>query len=424
MACWVGVSCTPSRKAANVPHGQIADLGDVLSPHRDGERLLFQALSVTVGAVGRAHIPLDVPLDAHRARLIVPPLQVVDKALPRALVVGMEGARAVFQVDLLAAVAVHEKVEYLLGQVFDGDVHGKPVPAGSAPRYICVTAEESRFQPLMRMAPSRSVLVRSGQMRSASTVCLNPSPEQVGAGAPRRVEGEQPRLDLLDGDVAVGTGIAGGIERLLAAAVDDDQPVRKVQRALQTLGEALQDPLLDDQAVDDDADVVLDVLVKPDLFLQIVDGAVDLDADIPALAVARQFLDVLALSAAHDGRVHHDLAARRQRHDLVGDLVHRLPTDLPSALGTVRDRPRAQTKDADSRRSPSPSPPSNGDCATSSSDRWRSRAKVRRWTPRPAFPSCRGTGGHRRRGSPYSGAAPRQRWCRTRASIFQTPKVP
>ena len=41
-------------------------------------------------------------------------------------------------------------------------------------------AEESRFQPLIFMAPSLSVLLLSGQMRSGSIDCVKPRPEHSG----------------------------------------------------------------------------------------------------------------------------------------------------------------------------------------------------------------------------------------------------
>ena len=81
---------------------------------------------------------------------------------------------------------------------------------------------------------------------------------------------------------------------------------------------------------------MLDVLFELDVLLEIVDDSVDLDARKAALAEVRHLPDVFALPPAHDGRFKQDLAARGQLHDAVGDLVHRLTADLPSALGAVR----------------------------------------------------------------------------------------
>ena len=81
---------------------------------------------------------------------------------------------------------------------------------------------------------------------------------------------------------------------------------------------------------------MLDVLFELDVFLKIVDDAVDLDARKAALAEVRHLLDVFALPPAHDGRFEQNFAARRQLHHAVGDLVHRLTADLAPALGAVR----------------------------------------------------------------------------------------
>lgn len=122
MACWVGVSSTGCPKTPQVAHGQTGDLGKVLAAYRDGERLLLETLAVAVGTVRGTHIALDVPLHAHRGRLRIPSLQVVDKPLPCRLIIGAEGAGVVLHVDLFAAVTVHEQVKHPLGKVLDGDV--------------------------------------------------------------------------------------------------------------------------------------------------------------------------------------------------------------------------------------------------------------------------------------------------------------
>ena len=131
---------------------------------------------------------------------------------------------------------------------------------------------------------------------------FEPQPRTFGTRPPHRVEGEQTGLDLLDRNAAVGAGIAGGVQRFLPVAIDDDQPVRKAERRFQTLRKPFYNPLFYDEAVDDHGYVVLDILFESDLFLQVVHRAVDLHTGVPALAVALQFLYKLPLSAPHDGR--------------------------------------------------------------------------------------------------------------------------
>ena len=59
-----------------------------------------------------------------------------------------------------------------------------------------------------------------------------------------------------------------------------------------------------------------------------------------------------------------------------------------------------------------------------SSARWRWPATGPRSGRRPACPSAPGTGGHRPTGSRRSGAGPRRRWCRRRASDLPEPDRP
>ena len=157
-----------------------------------------------------------------------------------------------------------------------------------------------------------------------------------GAGAPRSVEGEQPRLYLLYGYAAVGAGVVGRIQFLLIAAVDDDQPVAKFQRVFQAVGEALQYALLYNQPVHHDRYGMADVLFEADLILQIVDGAVYLHPAVTALFQRGEFLYKFPLFAARYGRLHHYLRLFGQRHHAVCDLVDGLLAYLPAALGAVR----------------------------------------------------------------------------------------
>ena len=59
-------------------------------------------------------------------------------------------------------------------------------------------------------------------------------------------------------------------------------------------------------------------------------------------------------------------------------------------------------------------------CAWCSSAGWRPGARCRRSRRRPASPCAPGTGGRRRRAIRRSGAGPRRRWCRRRATICRS----
>ncbi len=141
-----------------------------------------------------------------------------------------------------------------------------------------------------------------------------------GAGALRRVEAEQARLDLGDGEAADGAGellgkddAAGGAvvelhARLLFAlrrrigGVEIGEAFGELQRGLEAVGEARLDAFADDDAVDDDLDVVLVLLVERGRVLDLVELAVDADAGEARLLPLGELLAVLALAAANDRR--------------------------------------------------------------------------------------------------------------------------
>ena len=209
-------------------HGHIAHFRDVLPAHGDGERLFFQTFPLAVGAVGSAHIALDIPLDAIRTRLIVSSLQVVDKALPHALIGVVEGLGVVFELDRLPLAPIHQKIVDLFGELFDGRIHGKSVAAGERGEIHLRDGGGVEVPP----ADADGALAQRLRLVGADEVGVDELAEAEArtrrAGAPRRVEGEEAGLDLLDGDVAVGAGVARGIEGLLPLPVDDDEPVGKL----------------------------------------------------------------------------------------------------------------------------------------------------------------------------------------------------
>src|SRR5262249_33552445 len=100
--------------------------------------------------------------------------------------------------------------------------------------------------------------------------------------------------------------------------------------------EALAKVGLHHEAVDDDLDRVLELLVEDDLLLEQPLLAVDLDA---REAVAAQLLEdvaELALAAADDRGVDRELRPLRQREHLLDDLAARLPGYRAPADRAVR----------------------------------------------------------------------------------------
>ena len=165
-----------------------------------------------------------------------------------------------------------------------------------------------------------------------------------GASAVGGVEREVARLQVVDGVTVLGARQGKRVFEQLAGALpflhepDGDVALSQAGRRLDGLGDAAQRPVLDGDAVDDDLDGVLELLVERHAFLVVEadDLAVDAHAGKALGAQVLEKLRVLALAAAHDRRQHQRLATRSGLGDLVGDLVGRLALDDAPALRAVR----------------------------------------------------------------------------------------
>ncbi|TWH23479.1 hypothetical protein L618_001200000260 [Rhodococcus rhodochrous J45] len=116
----------------------------------------------------------------------------------------------------------------------------------------------------------------------------------------------------------------------------DHAPRGEPQRGLDGVGEALLGTGLDGEAVDDDLDVVLLLLLQLRRIRQGVDDPVDAHTGVALDGQLLEEIDELALAGAHDGC--EDLEAGPGLHleHLVDDLLRRLPGDLLTADRAVR----------------------------------------------------------------------------------------
>ena len=117
-------------------------------------------------------------------------------------------------------------------------------------------------------------------------------------------------------------------------------PLGELRRVLHRLGDAGRGGFLQHDAVDNNVDEVLDLLVQGDgLARELHDFAIDAHAGKALLRKVGEELRELAL-AARDYRRHDDRASAfigGEREDIVGHLVGRLLLDDAPALRAVRD---------------------------------------------------------------------------------------
>jgi hypothetical protein len=140
---------------------------------------------------------------------------------------------------------------------------------------------------------------------------LDPEAVALGAGAERAVEGERPRLELLEGQVVVEAGQVLGVGALavrvalgLVDEVEDDQPAAEPERGLDRVGQPALGGLLDGEAVDDHLDGVLLLLLERRRLGERVHDAVDPRARVALGLQVGEQVDVLALAGPHHRRQH------------------------------------------------------------------------------------------------------------------------
>ena len=136
----------------------------------------------------------------------------------------------------------------------------------------------------------------------------------------------------------LGTGEVLAVGHRLAGVdqVDRHEPLRERGRRLDGLRQPRAQVLLHHEAIDDDLDRVLELLVERRRLVERVLLAVHLDPREALVAQLLEELPVLALAVADDRRVDGEPRAVRQREDLLDDRVDRLAGDLPAADRAVR----------------------------------------------------------------------------------------
>ncbi len=178
---------------------------------------------------------------------------------------------------------------------------------------------------------------RIGDEQVGVDLLLVAEPGAARAGAVRRVEREDPRLELGQPDAVerAREPLREG-QRLAVDHVDHDEPVGERERRLDRVGQPVADVLLEDEPVDHDLDRVLELLVELDLLLELALLAVHLHAREALAAQVLEDVLVLAFPVTDDRSVDRELRPLGELEHLVDDLLHRLPGDRASALGAVR----------------------------------------------------------------------------------------
>ena len=328
-------------------HGHGGGVGDVGLGDLDGERLGAQALAAAVVAGGLAEELAQVVAGGLGVGLAVAPHEVGDDALvahaPGA--VGGAALAAPLDGDALAGVgAVEDEAALLLGELGPGDVEVDLAGLGEA----LDDAEGPALAALHGGGPGGDGAVADREAGVGDDEVLgglHAGAEAVAgrAHAERAVEGEALRVELREGLAAAGAGLAEeaaefrGLAAFSLGCFGADLPVALAQGELDGLGDPALVAGAGDDAVDDDGDVVLELLVELRGGLERVDLAVDLDADEAAAAQLLEEVLVFALAVGDDGGEQDQAGVFGLVEQLLDDLLRRGGADRLAALGAVLD---------------------------------------------------------------------------------------
>ena len=306
---------------------QLRDLADMVAGDLYRQRLGPQPMAVAGMAGPAALIALELLADPGAVGLAIAPLHVRNDALEGPLDRVDAAAVIIAELDRLVVRAAQHHLADVLGQLGPGRRMAEAVVLG---------------QRLQRLPEIGRLLPRPGGERAlhqAQALVRHDQPlveEQLGtqaaairAGAERRVEREQPRLDLRDRKTRNGAGELFREHRALGLALgwcglDHGNAVGQAKGCGKTVGKPLLDPGLHDDAVDDDVDIVPELLVERRRLVQVVELAVHLDPLKALLAQVGELLAVLALAVADHRREQvqpRALGHRQHAVDHVADLL-------------------------------------------------------------------------------------------------------
>ena len=309
----------------------------------DRQRLGLESVAVARRA-GRDGL-VFAQLLAHPTRIGLAPApgQVRDHALERPRRLVFAQAVVVAHRDRDASRAEQDDLPVLLAQLREGCGQPEAVMGGEALEGLAVI-----FRAGVRPRRQRALVQAQRRIRHHQFgVEFRLDAEAVAgrAGAERVVEGEQPGLDLVDGEARDRAGEPRGKGRALTivGVLDEQEAVGQVERRFDGVGQPARQVAAQHDAVHDDIDIVLELLVQRRRLVDQIDLAVHLDALEAALLQVEKFLAVFALAPAHDGREQVEPAALRHRHDRVDHLGHGLALDRQAGRGRIGDAdPRPQ----------------------------------------------------------------------------------
>jgi len=330
-------------RLANRHLHDLADVQALVRPAARGadlHRERFGPEPVAVAGAAGAVVLVALELLAHPARIGLPvaAFHVRNDTLERAGDLVDPAALVEPEADFLVARAVEEHLLDMGLEVFPLRAELEPVVPGD--RLDGLGEIGRRFLPPRRdgAVADREVLV--GHDEPFVEEKLDPETVAVRAGPEGRVEGEQARLDLGNGEARDRAGEVFG-ERdafwltLGRRRLENGDAVGKVERGAETVGEPRLQSFPHHDPVDDDVDVVAELLVEHRRVVELVERPVDLHALEALFPKLEEFLAVFPLPVADDRGEKVAARALLHRHHPVDHVLHLLGLDRLAGGGRV-----------------------------------------------------------------------------------------
>jgi len=304
------------------------------------QRLLAQPVAAAGAAGAVVLVALEFLADPVRIGLAVAPFHVGDHPLEGAGDLVDPPALVEAEAYLLLAGAVEKYLLHMGGQVFPRRVAVKLV-------VLCNGLDGLAEIGRLALAPGgeRAVIDVErdiGHHEALVEEQLYPQPVAGRAGPEGRVEREQSRFDLGDGEPAhrageffrEGEALGFAVLRLRRGLQHRDA-VGKIERGAQTVGQPRLQPFAHDDPVHHHVDIVAEVLLQLRRVFELVETAIDLDPLEALLAQLGEFLAILALAVADDRGEQVGARALRHRHHPVDHVLHLLGLDRQPGGGGI-----------------------------------------------------------------------------------------
>ena len=329
----------PVHEIQLVGDGHGAEIHDVHAADRHGQRNVAQTPAAAFGTRALRHAFLQLLVHGLGLRFGIAPGDVVEYALKGPLQHAAPVGALVVDRQIFLARAVEDGVKRGFRQIADGLGQGE----------VIFFAERLKIHPgdgiildvvvaggLDRALQNGFGVVRNDECRVGDELCAEARADR--AGTVGVVEREHARRKLRQGNAAFLAGVVLGEHRVAVAVqlIENDQTAGEIGCRLDGVGQTARQIGLHHQPVHNDLNVVLFVLVERNFLRKLVDAAVHADARIAAAPGVLKDLLMFALFPAHDRREDLELRPLRQLHDLIDNLIDRLPPDLLSALRAVR----------------------------------------------------------------------------------------